>query len=247
MSPAIEASLALGIPGMKASRSSIMAHILHVHTSSKESFANAAFGTCVTCVSSATVCSSCTGCGRDENPWWARLPTPCDQRAGQKPYIFGKLLSSEFYTRAVKQSDITSVPPLWYGKPLYINRHISISQMEPNPPSWKYGYHLHFHIALSEHLLSVHLNIQASAKQPMPLDNRSYCISVRITVHQFFLTHSSPRSPDQHRLRRSPFTLAEFSGAASARPLTRCLRSYQRRPASWKEVFLSAGLPLWVW
>ena len=69
MSPAIEASLALGIPGLKASRSSIMAHILHVHTSSKESLAKAAFGTCVTGVSSAMACSSCTGCGRDENPW----------------------------------------------------------------------------------------------------------------------------------------------------------------------------------
>lgn len=77
MSPAIE--------GLKASRSSIMAHVLHIHTSSKESLAKAAFGTFVTWVSSATVCSSCTGCGRDENPWWARLPTPCDQRGGQKP------------------------------------------------------------------------------------------------------------------------------------------------------------------
>lgn len=49
MSPAIEASLAPGIPGMKASRSSIMAHIRHVHTSSKESLAKAAFGTFVIC------------------------------------------------------------------------------------------------------------------------------------------------------------------------------------------------------
>lgn len=68
-SPALEAGLAIAIPGIKASGSSIMAHILHVHTSSKDSLAKAAFGTFVTCVSSATVCSSCTGCGRDENPW----------------------------------------------------------------------------------------------------------------------------------------------------------------------------------